>query len=326
MSPSADVLKAQMGFPMQVDGHAVLENHRTQSAVAINGWRSVLFGSPFLAAGIFIEFVALNVVSAKKTAPDWLIGIIGGMFFLAGAFLVVHGLRDLMRKAIWRREAAAHPGEPWVYDYHWHREGISFSAFGDMLQRLVGALIWSVFLVPFAWVANTVRSGGWPFIIGIAFFGFFLALGGLIFWYRWATMFLDFLRYGNSYLYYGTFPFTLGGQLRTRLHPPRNLAALEELTATLRCVQEMYITSGSSDNRSTKVVCYELYKDVLTLGRDRLIGLAGNDIPFEFPLPADGLPTTLASTPPVYWEIEVNGKARGVDYESCFLVPVYRQS
>ena len=87
----------------------------------------------------------------------------------------------------------------------------------------------------------------------------------------------------------------------------------------------MYITSGSGDNRSTKVVCYELYKDVLTLGRDRLTGLAGNDIPFEFPLPADGLPTTLASTPPVYWEIEVNGKARGVDYESCFLVPVYRQ-
>ena len=65
MSPSADVLKAQMGFPMQVDGHAVLENHRPQSAVAINGWRSVLFGSPFLAAGIFIGFVALNVVSSK---------------------------------------------------------------------------------------------------------------------------------------------------------------------------------------------------------------------------------------------------------------------
>jgi hypothetical protein len=65
---------------------------------------------------------------------------------------------------------------------------------------------------------------------------------------------------------------------------------------------------------------------VLTLDRDRLTGLAGNDIPLEFRVPADQQSTTLPSIAPIYWEIEVNGKARGVEYEASFLVPVYRAS
>ena len=73
-------------------------------------------------------------------------------------------------------------------------------------------------------------------------------------------------------------------------------------------------------------MCYELYKDVATFDRDRLTGLAGNDIPVEFHLPSDQPTTTLAATPPIYWEIQANGKARGADYEAYFLVPVYKVS
>jgi hypothetical protein len=317
VSPTAEALKTSLGFPPPDAGHSVLLNHGTQSAIAINGWKSVLFGSPFLAAGVFIELAALDVISPRKNAPDWLTGIIGAMFLLPGAFLVVHGFHDLFRKAAWKREAAKYPGEPWVYDFHWHREGIAFSAFDDMLQRLLGALLWNAFLIPFAWIGT--QRGAWPFLIGAVIF----ALLGLVFWYRWATMLFDLLRYGNSYLYYDSFPYTLGGNLRVRLRTPRHISAIDELTATLRCVQETYVTSGTGQNRSTKVVCYELYRDVLTLDRDRLTGLAGNDVPFEFRVPPDQQTTTLASTPPTYWEIEVNGKARGVDYEASFLVPVY---
>ena len=41
----------------------VLLNHPVQSTVAIDGWKSVLFGLPFLVAGIGIVCAALNIIS-----------------------------------------------------------------------------------------------------------------------------------------------------------------------------------------------------------------------------------------------------------------------
>lgn len=308
-------------FAPDTQGHPVLLNHRTQSATTINGWSSALFGVPFMAAGVFISLVAFNSIHARKNAPNWLIGIVAGMFFLGGVFFFLHGIHGVMRKAAYRREAAQRPSEPWLYDFHWRREGIAFSAFDDMLERLLAAMVWTTFLVPFAWVGMNVR-GAWPFLAAVAIFG----LLGLIFWFRWAQMLFDLVRYGNSFLVYESLPFALGGTLRARLRSPHHISAIDQLTLTLRCVQEKYVTSGTGDNRSTRVVCYELYKEVTTCDRDRLTGLAGNDIPIEFRLPADEPATNLAATPPTYWEIEAKGKASGVDYEAVFLVPVYKVS
>jgi len=308
-------------FAPDTQGHPVLLNHRTQSATTINGWSSALFGVPFMAAGVFISLVAFNSIHARKNAPNWLIGIVAGMFFLGGVFFFLHGIHGVMRKAAYRREAAQRPSEPWLYDFHWRREGIAFSAFDDMLERLLAAMVWTTFLVPFAWVGMNVH-GAWPFLAAVAIFG----LLGLIFWFRWAQMLFDLVRYGNSFLTYESLPFALGGTLRARLRSPHHISAIDQLTLTLRCVQEKYVTSGTGDNRSTRVVCYELYKEVTTCDRDRLTGLAGNDIPIEFRLPADEPATNLAATPPTYWEIEAKGKASGVDYEAVFLVPVYKVS
>ncbi|HTZ98980.1 MAG TPA: hypothetical protein VMB02_01535 [Candidatus Aquilonibacter sp.] len=304
----------------QPGGPPVLLNHPAQSATAIDGWKSALFGLPFLAVGTAIGFAALDEIPARKHAPDWLIGIIGGMFFFGGLFFFVHGLRGVARKAAWRRAAAHMPGEPWLYDHHWHRDGIAYSAFGEMLKRLVSALIWNIFLVPFVWVG---RQGAWPFLVFAGIFG----LLGLIFWYRWAAMLFDLLRYGNSYLSYESFPYSLGGPLRARLRIPRDVSRIDELTLTLRCVQEKYVTTKGPDNRrTTQVACYELYKDVATLDRDRLASLAGGPIPVEFRIPADRPATNLAATPPTYWEIQAQGSARGADYQAYFLVPVYKTS
>jgi hypothetical protein len=298
-----------------------LLNHPAQSIAPINGWGSVLFGLPFLASGFFIEFAALHKFNTTQHAPAWLTGFIGAMFGLPGLFLFVHGVHDLARKGAYRRHAAERPNEVWLYDFHWRREGFTFSAFEAMLGRLVGALVWTAFLVPFGWVGMNAK-GAWPFLVAVGIFG----LLGLVFWYRWAAMLFDLLRYGNSFLAFESFPFALGGTLRARLRVPHHLSAIDELTLTLRCIQEKYVTTGTGQNRSTKVVCYEIYSDVATFDRDRLTGLAGGDIPVEFKLPSDQPQTTLAATPPIYWEIQANGKARGADYEAYFLVPVYKVS
>lgn len=299
----------------------VLLNHPAQSSAPIDGWKSVLFGLPFLLAGVAIECAALNLLPSRKNAPSWLLGSIGAFFFLAGAFLVVDGLRGAARKAEYERESAARPGEPWLYDHHWHREGVAFSAFNSMLERLMAALFWNAFLIPFFWVGLNQRGFGRVFLV---FAGLF-ALLGLVFWARWIQMLADLLRYGNSFLAYDEFPYFLGQTLRVRLRAPKHVASIDELSLTLRCVQEKYVTTGSGNNRSTQVVCYELYRDVTTFSREQFADCFGGDIAVEFRLPADERTTILAQTPPTYWEIEARGKAPGAGYEAHFLVPVYKR-
>ncbi len=297
----------------------VLVNHPTQSATAIDGWKSLLFGLPFFAAGIFIGAVALDYVGGKKNAPNWLIGLLGFFFSAAGAFLIVHGLRGIIRKAKYDREARQVPSQLWLCDYHWHREGFAFSAFNSMLQRFVAAVLWNAFLTPFFWIGLTQR-GAWFFAIVAALF----ALIGLVFWYRWGQMLAELLRYGNTFLDYNNFPYFLGGTLTARLRAPNHLSDLDELTLTLRCVQERYITSGSGKNRTTNVVCFELYADSKTFSRSQLAAYSNQSIPIEFMLPDSQLTTSLASTPPTYWEIEANGNSSRVNLQAFFLVPVYK--
>ncbi len=304
----------------QPGGPCVLDNHPTQSATAIDGWKSAIFGIPFMAAGGIPALIVLDGANTQRHAPVWVVVIVAGVFFFGGLFFFVHGIRGVIHKAAWKRAAARMPGEPWLYDHHWHREGVAYSAFDEMLKRLLAVLGWNLFLVPFAWV-GIMHS--WPFLVGAIVLGLF----GLILWGRWWTMLLDLLRYGNSYLSYEGFPYSLGGPLRAQLRLRRHASMLDELTLTLRCVQEKYVTTKDMNNRSqTQVVCYELYSDVAALDRARLASLASGPIPVEFRVPANQPQTSLAATPPTYWEIEAKGKARGVDYQAYFLVPVYKTS
>jgi len=303
----------------------VLLNHPTQSATTIDGWKSAIMGLPFLFCGLFIEKAAFFPIPAHgkhaATMPTWMISLLGGFFLFGGLFLVVHGVAGLIRKAAHDREAAQHPGQPWLSDHHWHKEGFAYSAFRTMISRLFAALVWSAFLVPFFWVGLHGPGMARVFLAGAILFG----LLGLIFWYRWAQMLADLLRYGNSFLNYDQFPYFLGGTLRARLRAPRHVSDLDELTFTLRCVQEKYVTTGTGRDQRSNVVCYELYKDAHTLTRDQITGLAGGDIPVDFPLPPDQRTTTLCYNPPTYWEIEARGHAHTIAYEAYFLVPVYKQ-
>lgn len=300
-----------------------LPNYPAKSVTTVDGVSAAIFGLPFLAAGGFIAMAASNIIHVNRRsttahAPSWLILAVGGIFFSAGLFLLVHGVRGMIRKAIYNRKAAQTPGQPWLFDFHWHQQGISFSAFNTMLGRLVAALVWNGFLVPFFWIGYTQR-GAWLFFAVASLF----ALLGIFFWIRWAQMLRELLRYGNSFLAYDEFPYFLGGTLRARLHAPRHLSVINSLVVTLRCIEERYVTTGTGGDRSSRVVCYELYKDVLHLDQQRLANFVGADIPIEFRIPSDKLPTTLAATPPTYWAIEVRGEASGAGYEAYFLVPVY---
>jgi hypothetical protein len=299
---------------------SALANHPTQSATTINGWGAVLFGLPFLAVGLGVCAAALQLFPVHgKNAPSWVLGIIGGSFGFAGLFVFVHGVRGVARKARYKRESALHPGDIWYADYHWHQEGASYSALREMVSRFLAAVAWNGFLAPFFWVGFTQR-GAWLFAVIASLFG----LIGIIFWVRWAQMLGELLRYGNSFLAYDQFPYFLGSTLGARLRMPQHVADLDELKVTLRCVMERYVTSGTGKNRSSTVVCYELYQDSKTFSQEQVAGYAGGELPVQFKLPENQPSTTLIATPPTYWEIEAAGSSHKVNYQAYFLVPVYK--
>ena len=131
----------------------VLLNHPTQSNVPIDGWKSALFGLPFLLIGLFMEATTFGFhPGSRQTRAGMDAEPYRRVFRLAGLFLVIHGVAGLIRKAAHDREAAQFPGQPWHSDYHWHNEGFAFSAFRTMVSRLFAALVWSAFLVPFFWI------------------------------------------------------------------------------------------------------------------------------------------------------------------------------
>src|SRR5262249_23981222 len=272
-----------------------LRDHPTRSAVPIDGWPAALFGVPFFAGGLWVILAAAGVIKTFESAPAWLIAEVGFLFFSVGLFVSGHGLRGVIAKARLTRAIAQRPGQPWLYDFPWRQEGITYSAVKTMLGRLLAALFWSGMLVTPFWMGLNGIRGAWILLT----FSLFFALLGLIFWWRWAVMLTRLLRYGWSFLGYDSFPYVLGGTLRGRLGAPRHIADFGSLTVILRCVQEQYGTTGTGEDRSSIVVCHERYKDVVTFGREHLVALAGGEIPIEFRLPADQPSTSLISTPPV---------------------------
>ena len=68
------------------------------SRSTIHGWKSFLFGLPFTAAGIFIILFSFNIIptpDSKFHVPRYMVAMFGGLFLIAGLFLIIHGLASL---------------------------------------------------------------------------------------------------------------------------------------------------------------------------------------------------------------------------------------
>jgi hypothetical protein len=147
-----------------------LTGHQARSATTIHGWPAVFFGVPFLAAGIG-AYVVQRLAPESIQGPRLLMVWFAGIFGLVGLLMIVHGLRGLRRRAGVARRRAAHPGQPWLWDYEWDRSGAS----DDTRRRLWRAIFVSVFfvafLLPFNWIGFAMPDvsgrGLWMAIVGL---------------------------------------------------------------------------------------------------------------------------------------------------------------
>src|SRR5260370_23508737 len=98
MNTTTALLEQRLNSDTGLHQAPILENHPTQSATAIDGWRSAVFGVPFLAVGVLTTLTALGFVSRRKHAPDWVIGMFCAMFFFGSLFFLIHSLLCAVRK------------------------------------------------------------------------------------------------------------------------------------------------------------------------------------------------------------------------------------
>lgn len=130
------------------------------------------------------------------------------------------------------------------------------------------------------------------------------------------------IKFGGSQLQNTRFPIPLSKPIELRWKPSAGIVRANQGSFTLRCVEEYWISTGTGRNRSRKMVHEQIWSVTRFL-----------DHPFTFPRMEEielrfdidpGLPSTsLSADRPIFWELEIILDLPGLDFEECYLVPVY---
>jgi hypothetical protein len=297
-----------------------LSGRQPVSRTTIHGWPSVLLGSPFAGMGTFILLIGLEKIEmdpGKIHAPMWVITAAGSMFLLAGLWFIWHGLDGLRRKSKIKSVKTTRAASPWLWDYELQALGISDNKLKKVMHGFIMLCVVSVFLAPFNWWAFVSGQGSFMVTGIVVFFDLAFGLGG---GYYFLNNLALYLKYGNSRLRFSNFPFFLGDKLSVVLAGLPS--EINQLQLDLRFIEEKYETRQRGQERESKVVCYQLFHESRILeGRE----IASSDkLSLEWDLPNEpDMTSTLSQRPARFWELEVKADTPGVDYHSCFLLPVY---
>jgi hypothetical protein len=128
-------------------------------------------------------------------------------------------------------------------------------------------------------------------------------------------------KYGRSYLRFGSFPFLLGRTVDVRFNTRRPIGSFENMTFTLRCIEERTEVRRTSKGSSTQVLCDQIWADEKVF--ESSWALQEGEIPVSFRLPEGEYGTRLLEPPIRYWELEVKAATPGLDFGAVFPLPVY---
>jgi hypothetical protein len=299
----------------------ILKGHQARTAPRVPAWLALLIGLGLIAAGVALGLIGAGVLrpEPRVPAPAAVPYAIGVTFVVLGAWFLALRIGDGLRDARARRLRRTMPGAPWLADHPWNPAGAWDETGGRAVAAAILAVILGIFLVPFNWVAFSPRSGidVWGRILFVAVTGAFDVLtavvAGYAAYFGWRRA-----RFGPVFLRFERVPLMLGTSARVWLRVSRPPADCR-LAATLRCIEERYV----SDSESTATQSEQVWADVLPV--EPAWGNVGGswNLPIGLRLPLGPYETRLADRPPRYWELEVRGEAPGVDFDATFLVPVY---
>ncbi|MGC3957094.1 MAG: hypothetical protein QM813_03750 [Verrucomicrobiota bacterium] len=296
----------------------IVQRGRQTSLSTIGGW---LFGLPFVAGGTAIALIGLKVIAvdpATVHAPYWVLTVCGACFL--GAGLMVWGLTLRQFRANRRRAAITGTtrADLALVDYPWDTRGCQPSRWGKAGKAGAAALAMSIFLSIFNWWAFFSKDGPLLVKLIVGVFDFFLV-------WAWGYFFLTIaraIRFNASRLEFTEFPYSTQSPILLRWQSPTGLTKSSPGSFRLRCAEEWTETTGSGDDRSTRVVQEEIWNGTWHLEPDDEL-LPGEIRVFKFEPPAEAQPTSLSAGKTIYWEFEVKLEMAGPDFVETYLVPVY---
>jgi hypothetical protein len=306
-----------------------LSSSRPASETAPREELSVLLGLPFLAIGIGILLMVTDVVSGfphSSSMPSWAVGIVGGVFSIAGLCYMVQGAIAIRRRKVIGASPIYRRNAPWTWDHPWDPHGSRDNRVEAFAKPLRVAFISGMLLVPFAYVFSSAKGPSSTLprtVIGLLGLGFAaLATYGLYF-------LAQKIRYGSSRLRFSRFPFFLGERVEFQLYPSRGFAGVEKLEATLRCIEERYNLHSQNQGSQQEITVNERWSETIEVSIPPQVEAGGIRLHFNLPdtkIPWGAISTRLSKPPRAYWTLDLSASVRGIDYASSFLIPVYEKA
>jgi hypothetical protein len=278
------------------------------------------------AVWVLVDLWRLDVFDGSRALGDAVFDMpsIGLLILVAiGVTALVVRVRNQDRR---KREF---PGQPWMWEKRWNRNGARPIA----AEKLTGPM---VFAVSATFACGIVAGLSLAILddplLRIAVTPFYVV--GLGAWLYAGNRAARVVKFRHTWFEYDSFPFFVGRKLSGALVGIEPATGADTITATLRLVQEHW-SSGSRSGRSRvrSVVREEArqYRREDIVDRAVLWG-AGPRKPsyglrpalaVAFDLPADARQTALLSEPAFLWELQVTATRPGLDVDVTFLLPVY---
>ncbi|MDB6027921.1 MAG: hypothetical protein JWM68_4144 [Verrucomicrobiales bacterium] len=141
-------------------------------------------------------------------------------------------------------------------------------------------------------------------------------------WYQGVLAVGRALKFGNSRIEFIQFPYRLTTPINIRWKAPSGIVHANKGSFTLRCVEEWFEQRGSGKNRGQFLVQEEVWRGTWFLNEPATF-TRNEESELHFEPPAKLPSTSLLTHRAVYWELEAKLDLPGLDFEECYLVPVY---
>ena len=281
----------------------------------------VLFGLPFLGAGLFFTYTQL-VGPGNSGNGNRIFGILFGLIFaVIGAGLMYAAIAGYGRLQKQAAIEESNPLTPWLWRTDWAgRRSESVNKNATITYWVICILCNMILLPVVGGIAPKMVRSGDPRVFVLLGFGSI----GLILLANAIRATIRHRRFGNTYFEFNALPFSPGGRVGGGIHLKFETPAAHGVDLRLSCVRR--VVSGSGDNRSTRdAVLWQAEQNVSSGAVGP--GPLGSMIPVGFALPAETYVTNHDNpSDQVLWLLHAQADVPGVDYSDDFELPVFRTS
>jgi len=281
----------------------------------------VLFGFPFLGAGLLVIYMQLRGSGNSGTGGTVVSVIVGLLLAVIGAGLIYAAIGGYGRLKKQAAIEAANPLAPWLWRTDWaSRRSESLNRKSEITYWVICILCNLILLPVVGGLVPKMARAGDPraFILqGFSLIGVILLVNAIR-----AT--IRHRRFGNTYFEFNALPFSPGDRVTGRIHLKLETQAAHGIDLRLSCVRR--VVTGSGDSSTTReAVLWQAEQNIPSGAAGP--GPLGRMIPVDFALPAESYVTNHDNpNDQVLWLLHAQAEVPGVDYSDDFELPVFRSA